>query len=178
MANIILLLYYYLKYWAIETRLFYGLFQAHFFIFLFSFFIKDLSFLIIPILLAFIMQLYYSDWGLKDFYVILNINPIHRHYSKIILLNGVCLSLILHFTITNKQNVLASLVTLILWSLLFGICYAIKSKFLSSILFVGIFSISSFISLKIDSYLVHCALIIGLVVLNGFLYFKNIKSYI
>lgn len=180
MANFLTLAHFYFKFWLKTEKLLLGVVQLHLTIFLFNLVFPEYSFLIIPLIFTFLIQLFYSDWESRnDFYSIHNIRSIERHYVKTILLNVITLTFLIHFHLKISgvfvfQQVIDQISYFIL---IFSLFHFIRSKLLSIIAFVLIYIVSGLI----DKYILTDPLIKGifivvLIIGNISVYYTELKK--
>ena len=123
MAYVLTLTIFYLRYWLKEAKLLLGILQVHVIILVFNLAYPSLSFLIAPFILTFVIQIFYSDWESRQvFYSVVNIRSIDRHYTKIVLLNIVIFSFLIHLQIKSVTafSYTQTLLVLVYLTLLFS----------------------------------------------------------
>ena len=179
MAHLLTLTNFYLKYWLKEAKLLLGILQVHVIILVFNLAYPSLSFLIAPFILTFVIQIFYSDWESRQvFYSVVNIRLIDRHYVKIVLLNIVIFSFLIHLQLKSGTafSYTKTLLVLVYLTLLFSFFHFVSSKFISILIFIFLSLISIFLTWYLKNFWIHSVLIISLVITNGGVYYSQLKK--
>lgn len=180
MASLLTLLAFYAKYWQKEAKIFNGLIQIHAIILGFNFLYPKLAALTIPIIVLFLMQVFYYDWELRnDFYNIFRIRPIDRHYIKILLTDILILTFVFHLQVKNTLSLTTDqmLLAIVYCSLLFALAHSINKKAWSIVAYILACSISVLLTKTELDIKVHILFISGLIFTNVIYYRVQIRKY-